>query len=150
MLTNRIESDHLVRNNAKTTAAIERARKLDDEAFSNMPRPQPKDEPMTIPVQTPPSQTQNQRPSLWTAPKRSILAIKNYFDDHPFWGKPVDPAPTIVFRRLGAKLRNTAKHCACGTLGAVEGPSVESGDQVEKVTLLNEKAPATGEYILIY
>jgi hypothetical protein len=155
---NRLEREHHERNKANTVAAIERARKLDDEAFANISRPQPKLEPApeSMPVESSAPQTDIHRPSVPTVLKRSILAIHDYFDKHPFWGVPVEPPPTTVVapHRLGVKLGNLAKHCACGMLGHVVHPSSETGEQPEqkvKVPVVrNEKAPATSEYISVF
>ena len=135
-----------------TTAAIERARKVDDEAFAEISKPRRTVESMAAPapvsVETLRVRTQIRWSSIWKAPKRSIVAINQYFDEHPFWGQPVDPPPAIVvvFRRMGAKLGSVAKHCACGALGPVEDPSSGSGKQSEKnIIVLNQKVPVTGK-----
>jgi hypothetical protein len=153
----RLEREHYERNKANTAAAIERARKLDDEAFANISRPQPKLKPASesMPAESSAPQMDIPRPSVWTVLKRSIVTVHNYFDEHPFWGKPVEPSPTtaVAPHRLGAKLRNLAKHCTCGTLGHVAHSSSETRKQREQKVkvpdVLNEKAPATGEYISI-
>jgi len=106
-----------------TTAAIERARKVDDEAFAEISKPRRTVESMAAPapvsVETLRVRTQIRWSSIWKAPKRSIVAINQYFDEHPFWGEPADPPTAIVLvpRRLNAKLDNFAKRCACGTAG---------------------------------
>ncbi|KIM90192.1 hypothetical protein PILCRDRAFT_1549 [Piloderma croceum F 1598] len=138
-----LEHEHYARNKADTAAAIERARKVDDEAFAGMSRPpQPTRDPVPVPVEASAVQT---RPSAWRSPKRAIIAINQYLHEHPFWGEPVDPPPAIVlvFRRLGAKLGKIVRLCACGTLGPGEGPS-KSRQQSEKTAMvLNEKVPVT-------
>jgi hypothetical protein len=127
---NRLEREHHERNKANTAAAIERARQLDDEAFANISRLQPKLEPApeSMPAESSAPQTDIHRPSVWTVLKRSIVAVPNYFDEHPFWGEPVEshPTTTVAPHRLGVKLTNLAKHCACGMLGHVVHPSSET------------------------
>ena len=119
----------------KTAAAIEHARKVDDEAFAGMSRPQQKNESVVeqVPAEEPTVLTQIKRTSVWTIPKRSVIAIHDYFEEHPLWGEPVDQPLTIVtgVKRLSNKLGNVAKHCACGMLGPV----------------LNRKETATGKLI---
>jgi hypothetical protein len=148
----RLESDHHARNKAKTAAAIERARKVDDEAFASMSRPQRENESVTdrVPAELASPSTQIKRPSVWTTPKRSVIAIRDYFDEHPFCGEPVDRPLTImtVVKRLGDKLSNLMKHCACGMLGPVERRSSEFGQQPEKISpVLNEKETTIGELL---
>jgi hypothetical protein len=136
-------------------AAIERARKLDDEAFANISRQQPKLEPApeSMPAESSAPQMDIHRPSVWTFLKRSIVAVPDYFDEHPFWGEPVESSPTttVAPHQLGVKLRNLAKHCTCGMLGHVAHSSSETREQREQKVkvpvVLNEKAPATGEYL---
>ncbi|KIM90189.1 hypothetical protein PILCRDRAFT_811913 [Piloderma croceum F 1598] len=145
MVLEQLERDHYARNVANTAAAIEHARKVDDEAFANMPRPQPTSDPVPTPVEASAGQTQIRRPSVWTGPKRTIVSINQYFKEHPFWGEPVDPPPAIVivFRRLGARIGKIGRSCACGTLGPVERSSKSGLKSEMKVTVLNEKVPVT-------
>jgi len=150
LIPTRLEHDHHARNKADTAAAIERARRLDDEAFASMSRPQPTGDSIPVPVEVSATQTRIARPSAWTGPTRTIVAINQYFHEHPFWGEPVDPPPAIVvvFRRLGRKLGKIVRFCACGTLGPGEGLS-NSGQQPEKKAMvLNENVPVTGKYFL--
>jgi hypothetical protein len=136
----------------KTAVAIERARKVDDEAFAGMSRPQQKNESVAeqMPAEEPIALTQIKRPSVWTIPKRSVIVVHEYFEEYPFWGEPVDQDLTTVtvVKRLGAKLSNVARHCTCGMLGPVERRSSEFDQQPEKIGLeLNENETATGELL---
>jgi len=102
-----------------------------------------------MPAESSAPQMDIHRPSVWTFLKRSIVAVPDYFDEHPFWGEPVESSPTttVAPHQLGVKLRNLAKHCTCGMLGHVAHSSSETREQREQKVkvpvVLNEKAPAT-------
>jgi hypothetical protein len=156
----RLLDESNARASERKARAIELARQRDEEAYGNVPKPEPraslepelthelasKSKRMSARVVGPSDQ---ERPSSkWTRP---ISSLRLYFDERPFWGVPVDPPPAIVtgLKRWGVKLRDIAKRCTCGMLGPVEEPLLRlrqaTDKQAAEPARLDEKTPRNGE-----
>lgn len=152
-MNNRIEADYHARMNANRAAAIERARRLDDEAFGANSKADKKAqlervslpislsvEPTPLPIEQHPS-TQSEPPKIepelqspGVTAKKPFATLMGFFNKHPFWGHAADPPSTIVIvtRRCKRVLRRAVKRFACGTLGSSENLESKSEKHAEE------------------